>query len=55
VAVNSWLIGVIDFATALSDPANRELNPKYDSRDHLHPSTVGHGAMENAVDLALFR
>jgi lysophospholipase L1-like esterase len=62
VVVNSWITtgggfdGVIDFATALSDPANRaRLNPKYDSGDHLHPSTAGHEAMGNAVDLALFR
>jgi lysophospholipase L1-like esterase len=62
VAVNSWITtgggfdGVIDFATALNDPTNpARLNPKYDSGDHLHPSSAGHEAMGNAVDPTLFR
>jgi lysophospholipase L1-like esterase len=62
VAVNAWIKagasfdGVIDFAAALSDPANSaRLNPKYDSGDHLHPGPAGHEAMGNAIDLALFR
>jgi len=62
VAVNNWIKtsgnfdGVIDFASALSDPANpQRMNPKYDSGDHLHPGPAGHEAMGNAVDLSLFR
>jgi lysophospholipase L1-like esterase len=62
VAVNNWIKtsgdfdGVIDFASAISDPANpQRMNPKYDSGDHLHPGPAGHEAMGNAVDLALFR
>ena len=62
VAVNNWIKtsgsfdGVIDFAAALSDPANSaRMNPTYDSGDHLHPGPAGHEAMGNAIDLALFR
>jgi lysophospholipase L1-like esterase len=62
VAVNSWIKtsgsfdGVIDFASAIADPANSQrMNPKYDSGDHLHPGPAGHVAMGNAIDLALFR
>jgi len=62
VAVNNWIKtfgsfdGIIDFAAALSDPANpARMNPKYDSGDHLHPGPAGHEAMGNAIDLALFR
>jgi lysophospholipase L1-like esterase len=62
VAVNNWIKksgnfdGVIDFASAISDPANpQRMNPKYDSGDHLHPGPAGHEAMGNAVDLSLFR
>jgi lysophospholipase L1-like esterase len=61
VAVNNWIKtsgdfdGIIDFASALSDPANSaRMNPKYDSGDHLHPGPAGHEAMGNVVDLALF-
>jgi lysophospholipase L1-like esterase len=62
VAVNSWIKtsgsfdGVIDFASAIADPANSQrMNPKYDSGDHLHPGPAGHEEMGNAIDLALFR
>jgi lysophospholipase L1-like esterase len=62
VTVNAWIKtagsfdGVIDFAAALSDPANSaRFNPNYDSGDHLHPGPAGHEAMGNAVDLTLFR
>jgi lysophospholipase L1-like esterase len=62
VVVNNWIKtsgsfdGVIDFASALSDPTNSaRMNPKYDSGDHLHPGPAGHEAMGNAIDLALFR
>lgn len=62
VAVNQWIRssgafdGVIDFDAALRDPASpTHLAAPYDSGDHLHPGTVGHEAMGNVVDLALFR
>jgi lysophospholipase L1-like esterase len=62
LAVNNWIKtsgsfdGVIDFASALTDPTNpARMNPNYDSGDHLHPGPAGHEAMGNAVDLALFR
>jgi len=62
IAVNTWIKtsssfdGVIDFASAIADPANSQrMNPKYDSGDHLHPGPAGHEAMGNAVDLAFFR
>ena len=62
VTVNNWIKtsgsfdGVIDFASAIADPANfQRMNPKYDSGDHLHPGSAGHEEMGNAIDLALFR
>lgn len=62
VAVNQWIRtsgafdGVIDFDSALRDSTNpSRMAPEYDGGDHLHPGTVGHEAMGNAVDLALFR
>lgn len=61
VAANHWIKtggafdGVIDFDSALADPANpARLAPRYDSGDHLHPGPAGHEAMANVVDLALF-
>ncbi len=61
VAANHWIKtagefdGVIDFDSALADPANpARLAPPYDSGDHLHPGPAGHEAMANAIDLALF-
>ncbi len=60
VAVNHWIRnsgafdGVIDFDSALRDPANPvRLAPQFDSGDHLHPGPAGHEAMGNAVNLAL--
>ena len=42
--------GVIDFETALADPANPlRLLPVYDSGDHLHPNDNGNAALANAV------
>jgi lysophospholipase L1-like esterase len=59
-AVNHWIMtggafdGVIDFASALADPANpQRLRRAYDSGDHLHPNDAGYRAMAAAVDLAL--
>jgi lysophospholipase L1-like esterase len=59
--VNRWIResnafdGVIDFSSALADPANSaHLAPKYDSGDHIHPSSAGHEAMAWAIDLEMF-
>lgn len=47
---------VIDFDAAVRDPADpRQLNPAYDSGDHLHPSDAGYRAMGDAVDLRLLQ
>ena len=61
-AVNNWIRtsgafdGVIDFDKAVQDPANPwQLNPAYDSGDHLHPNDAGYLAMSNAINLALFQ
>jgi lysophospholipase L1-like esterase len=61
-AVNSWIRtsgafdAVIDFDKAVQDPANPlQLNPGYDSGDHLHPNDAGYLAMSNAINLALFQ
>ena len=57
-AVNHWIEtsgafdGVIDFASAVADPADPErLDPAYDSGDHLHPNAAGYRAMAAAVNL----
>jgi lysophospholipase L1-like esterase len=48
--------GVVDFDAALRDPANpAQLNPLYDSGDHLHPSSAGYRAMAGAVPLGELR
>jgi lysophospholipase L1-like esterase len=59
-ALNDWICnsgaydGVIDFASALADPADSlALQPEYDSGDHLHPSPAGQRALAEAVDLSL--
>jgi hypothetical protein len=52
---NSGCDGVVDFDTAVHDPANpAQWNPAYDSGDHLHPNTGGLQAMADGVDLGLF-
>lgn len=57
--VNNWILtsgafdGTVDFASAVADPANPDqLNPAYDSGDHLHPNDAGYQAMADAIDLA---
>ena len=59
--VNAWLRtpgnvdGIIDFDTAVRDPANPvAMLPLFDSGDHIHPNPSGHLAMGNSIDLALF-
>ena len=58
-AVNRWIRtsgafdGVIDFASVLADPADpQQLNPIYDSGDHLHPNALGYRAMAAAINLS---
>jgi lysophospholipase L1-like esterase len=55
-AVNQWIRGggafdgVIDFDTALRDPAHPDtLQRRFDSGDHIHPSDEGYAAMADAV------
>ena len=57
-AVNHWILTsgqydvVADFAAAVADPADRQqLNPGYDSGDHLHPNDAGYRAIAAAIDL----
>lgn len=61
-AVNSYLRSsheweaVIDFDKVMRDPAHpSQLNPAYDSGDHIHPNDAGHQAMANAVPLNKLR
>jgi lysophospholipase L1-like esterase len=60
-AVNYWIRtsreydAVIDFDALLRDRANpAQLDPQYDSGDHLHPNDAGYQRMGDAVDLELF-
>jgi lysophospholipase L1-like esterase len=44
--------GVFKFDEVTQDPDNpKQLLPKYDSGDHLHPSDAGYREMAQAVDL----
>jgi lysophospholipase L1-like esterase len=58
-AVNQWITtsgafdGVINFASVLADPSDPEqLNPVYNSGDHLHPNSLGYQAMANAINVS---
>lgn len=60
--VNHWILtsgafdGTVDFAKVLAISGNsEELNPIYDSGDHLHPNNAGYKAMGDAVNLSLFK
>jgi lysophospholipase L1-like esterase len=60
-AVNQWIRvpghfdTVVDFDKVLRDPMNPDrLLPKFDSGDHLHPSSAGYAAMAEAVPIAFF-
>jgi lysophospholipase L1-like esterase len=59
-AANTWIRtsgafdGVVDFEKAVADPADpTELNPVFDSGDHIHPNEAGMQALANAIDLSL--
>jgi lysophospholipase L1-like esterase len=61
-AVNKWIRtggeydAVIDFDAVMRDRAHPEqLNPAYDSGDHLHPNDAGAAALARAVPLRIFR
>ncbi|MFF4955355.1 SGNH/GDSL hydrolase family protein [Streptomyces chattanoogensis] len=58
--VNHWIRSggafdsVVDFDAALRDPeAPRQLRPRYNSGDGVHPNTAGMHAMAQAVDLSV--
>jgi lysophospholipase L1-like esterase len=60
--VNAWILapghfdGVLDMDKVTQDPANpMQLNPKYDSGDHLHPGPAGYKAMGDAIPLEWFK
>ena len=57
-AVNNWILrsgqydAVADFAAAVADPADpQQLNPSYDSGDHLHPNDAGYRAIAAAINI----
>jgi lysophospholipase L1-like esterase len=59
--VNEWILhggefdGVVDLDQALRDPNHpTQLNPAYDSGDHLHPNNVGTVVEADAFPLKLF-
>jgi lysophospholipase L1-like esterase len=61
-AVNKWIRtsgsfdAVIDFDAVLRDPDHQSrLLPRFASPDHLHPNDLGHKAMADAIDLAIFQ
>lgn len=56
--INRWIResgafdAIVDFDAVLLDPANpAQMNPAFDSGDHLHPGDAGNRAMAEAVDL----
>ncbi|HEX5284785.1 MAG TPA: SGNH/GDSL hydrolase family protein [Bryocella sp.] len=60
--VNAWILapghfdGVVDLDKVTRDPANPlQLNPAFDSGDHLHPGPAGYKAMGDAIPLEWFR
>jgi lysophospholipase L1-like esterase len=60
-AVNAWIRtsghfdAVIDFDRVARDPANpRNLNPAYDTGDHLHLTPTGYHALAQSVPSVLF-
>jgi lysophospholipase L1-like esterase len=60
--VNAWILapghfdGVVDLDKVTQDAANpMQLNPAYDSGDHLHPGPAGYKAMGDAIPLDWFK
>lgn len=60
--VNAWILapghfdGVLDMDKVTQDSANPlQLNPAYDSGDHLHPGPAGYKAMGDAIPLEWLR
>jgi lysophospholipase L1-like esterase len=58
--INDWIRTggafdvVVDFDAAVRDPAQpSRLDPRYDSGDHLHPSTAGYERLGSALPLPL--
>ena len=56
--VNNWILSsgeydaIADFAGVVADPADpQQLNPSYDSGDHLHPNDAGYRAIAAAIDI----
>jgi lysophospholipase L1-like esterase len=61
IAVNDWIRkpgnfdATVDFDAVKRDPANpKQLLPRFNNGDHLHPNDLGYKAMADAIDLALF-
>lgn len=61
-AVNAWILapghfdGVLDMDKVTRDAANPlQLNPAFDSGDHLHPGPAGYKAMGDAIPLDWFK
>lgn len=59
--LNSWIRtntvfdAVLDFDAAVRDPVNPiNLNPLYDTGDHLHLNPAGYRAIADTIDLSLF-
>ena len=60
--VNTWILtgpghqmadAVIDLSTCMQNPANTsQLNPIYDSGDHLHPNSAGYLHMSDCTSVA---
>ncbi|WP_126171883.1 SGNH/GDSL hydrolase family protein [Altericroceibacterium xinjiangense] len=60
-AINEWILhggefdGVLDFATALADPADpARMADAFHIGDHLHGNDAGYGALAESIDLSLF-
>ena len=56
--INRWIResgafdAIVDFDAVLRDPGNpAQINPAFDSGDHLHPGDAGNRAMARAIDL----
>ncbi len=62
--VNTWILtgpgsnladATIDLSTCMQNPANTsQLNPKYDSGDHLHPNAAGYSHMADCTPISIF-